>query len=550
MKRAADTSSSLNNSHNKKKRVYSPAPTGQTIERPIPPSIRNITSKHSNIVNRLFNRQTSQTKKRNFQENELTFAAFSSSITTRKNYKSKHKIIGELDTHDPRALAKQKLSFLMHRSPIVEIISSNNIIFTLTQSGICIAFDRFTMKRICFLNVSADEVVRSLFYNKTNQSIITVSVYRSDQYSSLRCRTTPIEYIKRNTPKNGFNLFENEPLKWPGFVEFDDVNGKVMTYSAETKLYKVWDLKNYDLLYEILNNSIQEIKISPGIMLIIQEIHVENRNDNDDQNTDVIRSSNNSENKDININDISNNDMLHITNNSNINNNIINNNNMNDNNHPVQQQRSCYLPFKLINVKNGKIIKDFRLLLKPNKKLELVEQFDEKILVKQEHEKLIMYDVRNDTQIMVDFRTPSAFIFLYEHKLFLTFIGRQINVWNFKGEKVVEFEDHELYAPDCNTNNLYITIRQDTLISVCRRKLKNILDSTNMNNASNAATINISNILTGKCLTKISIDQEQEEAKKKMHGYALKDVTSLHYEEKLHELYTGNKDGKLFLWSV
>mgnify|MGYP007000226823 len=92
----------------------------------------------------------------------------------------------------------------------------------------------------------------------------------SDQYSSLRCRTTPIEYIKRNTPKNGFNLFENEPLKWPGFVEFDDVNGKVMTYSAETKLYKVWDLKNYDLLYEILNNSIQEIKISPGIMLIIQ----------------------------------------------------------------------------------------------------------------------------------------------------------------------------------------------------------------------------------------------------------------------------------------
>ena len=66
MKRAADTSSSLNNSHNKKKRVYSPAPTGQTIERPIPPSIRNITSKHSNNVNRLFNRQTSQTKKRNF----------------------------------------------------------------------------------------------------------------------------------------------------------------------------------------------------------------------------------------------------------------------------------------------------------------------------------------------------------------------------------------------------------------------------------------------------------------------------------------------------
>ena len=41
-------------------------------------------------------------------------------------------------------------------------------------------------------------------------------------------------------------------------------------------------------------------------MLIIQEINVENRNDNDDQNTDVIRSSNNSENKDINIKVINN----------------------------------------------------------------------------------------------------------------------------------------------------------------------------------------------------------------------------------------------------
>jgi len=52
-----------------------------------------------------------------------------------------------------------------------------------------------TNKRICFLNISADEVIRSLFYNKNNVSLITVSVYASDNFSSLKCITTPIEYV-------------------------------------------------------------------------------------------------------------------------------------------------------------------------------------------------------------------------------------------------------------------------------------------------------------------------------------------------------------------
>ena len=40
-------------------------------------------------------------------------------------------------------------------------------------------------------------------------------------------------YIRRGNPDAGFALFESESLKWPGFVEFDDVNGKVLTYSAQ-----------------------------------------------------------------------------------------------------------------------------------------------------------------------------------------------------------------------------------------------------------------------------------------------------------------------------
>lgn len=42
-------------------------------------------------------------------------------------------------------------------------------------------------------------------------------------------------YIRRGQPDAGFALFESESLKWPGFVEFDDVNGKVLTYSAQDR---------------------------------------------------------------------------------------------------------------------------------------------------------------------------------------------------------------------------------------------------------------------------------------------------------------------------
>lgn len=61
--------------------------------------------------------------------------------------------------------------------------------------------DAETNQRICFLNVSPDEVIRSLFYNKNNDSLITVSVYASDNFSSLKCRSTRIEYVHLLIPQ-------------------------------------------------------------------------------------------------------------------------------------------------------------------------------------------------------------------------------------------------------------------------------------------------------------------------------------------------------------
>lgn len=113
----------------------------------------------------------------------------------------------QYSTHDPKESSSFALPFLTKRAKVVEIVAGRGIIFALTSSGVCAAFRRDTKKRICFLNIFPDEVIRSLFYNKNNDSLITVSVYASDSFSSLKCRSTRIEYIERGKPDSGFPLF-------------------------------------------------------------------------------------------------------------------------------------------------------------------------------------------------------------------------------------------------------------------------------------------------------------------------------------------------------
>ncbi|KDP21823.1 hypothetical protein JCGZ_00610 [Jatropha curcas] len=405
------------------------------------------------------------------------------------------RLMEEYDTHDPKGHCSVVLPFLMKRTKVIEIVAARDIVFALAHSGVCAAFSRETNQRICFLNVSPDEVIRSLFYNKNNDSLITVSVYASDNFSSLKCRSTRIEYIRRGKPDAGFALFESESLKWPGFVEFDDVNGKVLTYSAQDSVYKVFDLKNYTMLYSISDKHVQEIKISPGIMLLIFN------------------------------------------------------------------RATSHVPLKILSIEDGTVLKAFNHLLHRNKKVDFIEQFNEKLLVKQENENLQILDVRNAELMEVsrtEFMTPSAFIFLYENQLFLTFRNRTVAVWNFRGELVTSFEDHLLWHPDCNTNNIYITSDQDLIISYCKA------ESEDQWMEGSAGSINISNILTGKCLAKInasngspkrdggcssSSSKQSQSSMRSTVAEALEDITALFYDEERNEIYTGNRFGLVHVWS-
>lgn len=65
-------------------------------------------------------------------------------------------------------------------------------------------------------------------------------------------------------------LFTAEQLRNPGFVEFDEVNQKILTFCSETQIYKVWSMAEpAQMIFQIDNRRIDEIKISPGIMLLV-----------------------------------------------------------------------------------------------------------------------------------------------------------------------------------------------------------------------------------------------------------------------------------------
>ncbi|GKB66443.1 E3 ubiquitin protein ligase UPL1-like protein isoform X1 [Tanacetum coccineum] len=72
------------------------------------------------------------------------------------------------------------------------------------------------------------------------------------KYSGYTTASNAVTYIQRGQPDAGFPLFESESLKWPGSVEFDDVNGKVLTYSAQdstlTKKFNVTEWKKFDII--------------------------------------------------------------------------------------------------------------------------------------------------------------------------------------------------------------------------------------------------------------------------------------------------------------
>eukprot|EP00938_MAST-03A_sp_MAST-3A-sp1_P006414 g6414.t1 len=358
------------------------------------------------------------------------------------------------------------------RSKVEELVVAENVVLALTRTGLCVAFDRDTKKLLTTLNASDHSLVRSIFHNRSLSSVIIVSVSEHDNFAALNCEEIKLEDIRSQNVREDttsivarLRLFTKETLRWPAFVEFDDANEKILTFSSSECKYKIWSMQDYETMFEISGDRVEEIKISPGILLII---------------------------------------------------------------FACADERNMCVPLQLRCINTGRTVVSFEYhLAETDGRIEFIEQFKEKLIVKQYNGPLKIFDIskRDDTHDPIiepasDFVTPRAFIYLYLNEVFLTFTGCEVSGWNFRGQRTVQFEDHELCDfDDCNTNSVGGTI-------------------------GSSGSIHFSNILTGECIARIEPDICDPDT-----THALTDITVLFYCEETNEIYTGNRSGFINVWS-
>nr|CAD1827369.1 unnamed protein product [Ananas comosus var. bracteatus] len=275
----------------------------------------------------------------------------------------------------------------------MEILAAKGIIFVLTVRGLGAAFCR-----------KEDEVIESLFYNKDDESLITLSLHASDNSNSWKCRTIPIESIRKNQLRARYQLFETES---GDTIEFDVVNNKALIYSARNHLYDLFDMKDYSFKYSINEGNITEIKISPGILLL------KHQRNNWAGYVPL--------------------EMLSV------------------------EDGTLLKSFKTQSYRNKQV--SFMELF--GEKL-LVKQENENLQIVDVRTSELIEVV--DTE----FFNPSALIFLYRKNLFMCFQGTKLEVWSFHGELFTSFEDHTLQHGIVNSNNIYITDDQEIIISYCK----------------------------------------------------------------------------------
>jgi hypothetical protein len=117
------------------------------------------------------------------------------------------------------------------------------------------------------LNKNEREKIRSIFLNNLNDSIFIVSVSEEHNCSKMKCRSLSLDFLSSplfaqgNYEKYNKNLFRNFVLKWPDFIEFDELNGKIVTKHTDEHAFRVWSLQTYNLLYVLQNESLTEFKI-------------------------------------------------------------------------------------------------------------------------------------------------------------------------------------------------------------------------------------------------------------------------------------------------
>ena len=340
--------------------------------------------------------------------------------------------------------------------PVVELACTGHVLFVLNKRGGCAAYHLPTQRLLRYVNVSEDDVMRSVFYNRHRDELITVSVHWHDTNSSLHCRSTPLAAVTASPPLSlphfalrSSPLLSNESLVYPGFVEFDDLNGILLSYSRDQSLYKLWRLSDYSVCWQRQGGPqhIREVKTCPGMILLVEA-------------------------------------------------------------RVGRLQRLSVVECES-GVEVGRI--SHMMTSDDESDCEYIELFNHYIVIKERHQPLVILDLLRPTaqRRIAPFPNPDAFIFLYERRLFLTFNGREVRRWHadkaheWSRDGGVGFEG-QLLAYGGSTSIVYVSAKQEVMVAYCKDE-RGAGES-----GSDAQCICVSDIESGRLIGKASAWKKQQ----------------------------------------
>ena len=76
----------------------------------------------------------------------------------------------------------------------------------------------------------------------------------------MKCRSIKISDLKKGDVV-GISVFKQFILEYPDFIEFDDLNGKIVTKHSSEKVFRVWNMADFSLCYVLKHEKLEEFKI-------------------------------------------------------------------------------------------------------------------------------------------------------------------------------------------------------------------------------------------------------------------------------------------------
>jgi hypothetical protein len=331
--------------------------------------------------------------------------------------------------------------------------------------------------------------IKFVCYNSNNNSLIIVGNYRKLEYKSIV--SLEIESIKAGltTETNICPQDDGEILSW----DFDIPNCRGMIYTTKNKLFKIFELKNYAQLFTIPiegdDSFCSSFRFgSPGNMELLVMMYSEN----------------------------------------------------------VAREEVL---LRIYSKHTGQLRKRISIPVYSRHTIVFVELCGTgSILLQQSQLGMQILDISAEIPQIIkttDIQMVGRPYYLYKRNWFIcaSEIGgmRRLNVLNLQGEILVTFQDHRICVPNLLGSD--ITSSQDIVISVC-------MDQENRPSPlrPDSLSINISSILTGKCIAKITTSTANCSDLRRM---ALGSLVpgSLVYDETTHEIFTAGQIGKIYIWS-